>query len=75
MSFYQFQGLKKNWENLQREYQSLPLLIDTVPKMIRKAKLEKGLKELEKDILMMENNPYIYVYSDNEEEQQQPKQK
>lgn len=75
MFFYQFQGLKKNWENLQREYQSLPLLIDTVPKMIRKAKLEKGLKELEKDILMMENNPYIYVYSDNEEEQQQPKQK
>lgn len=68
-------GLKKNWENLQREYQSLPLLIDTVPKMIRKAKLEKGLKELEKDILMMENNPYIYVYSDDEEEQQQPKQK
>lgn len=75
MFFYQFQGLKKNWENLQREYQSLPLLIDTVPKMIRKAKLEKGLKELEKDILMMENNPYIYVYSDDEEEQQQPKQK
>lgn len=57
-------GLKKNWENLQREYQSLPLLIDTVPKMIRKAKLEKALKELEKDILMIENNPYIYVFDD-----------
>ena len=38
--------------------------------MIRKAKLEKGLKELEKDILMMENNPYIYVYSDDDEQQQ-----
>ncbi|KAL9702720.1 hypothetical protein quinque_006238 [Culex quinquefasciatus] len=61
---------RKNWENLQREYQSLPLLIDTVPKMIRKAKLEKGLKELEKDILTIENNPYIYVFDD---EQQQNK--
>ncbi|XP_055626563.1 enkurin-like [Toxorhynchites rutilus septentrionalis] len=60
-------GLKKNWENLQQEYQSLPLLIDTVPKMIRKAKLEKGLKELEKDILTIESNPYIYVYDDEDQ--------
>ncbi|XP_055610110.1 enkurin-like [Uranotaenia lowii] len=57
-------GLKKNWEKLQQEYQSLPLLIDTVPKMMRKAKLEKGLKELEKDILMLENTPVIYVFDD-----------
>ncbi|EDS42486.1 conserved hypothetical protein [Culex quinquefasciatus] len=68
-------GLKKNWENLQREYQSLPLLIDTVPKMIRKAKLEKGLKELEKDILTIENNPYIYVFDDEQQQQQQQQNK
>ncbi|XP_058832976.1 enkurin [Topomyia yanbarensis] len=63
-------GLKANWENLQREYQSLPLLIDTVPKMIRKAKLEKSMKELEKDILKVESTPYIYVYDDEKQPQQ-----
>ncbi|XP_053686786.1 enkurin [Sabethes cyaneus] len=57
-------GLKQNWENLQKEYQSLPLLIDTVPKMIRKAKLEKNLKELEKDILRVESCPYIFVHDE-----------
>uniref|UniRef100_A0A182QMK2 Enkurin domain-containing protein n=1 Tax=Anopheles farauti TaxID=69004 RepID=A0A182QMK2_9DIPT len=57
-------GLKQNWEKLQQEYQSLPLLTDTVPKMIRKAKLENNLKQLEKDILTIENNPYIYIYDE-----------
>ncbi|XP_058460406.1 enkurin [Malaya genurostris] len=63
-------GLKSNWEILQQEYQSLPLLIDTVPKMIRKAKLEKNLKELEKDILKVENTPIIYIYEDEDQHQQ-----
>lgn len=62
------QGLKKNWEKLQQEYQSLPLLTDTVPKMIRKAKLENNLKQLEKDILTIENNPYIYLYDDDQKD-------
>ncbi|XP_040157326.1 enkurin [Anopheles arabiensis] len=61
-------GLKKNWEKLQQEYQSLPLLTDTVPKMIRKAKLENNLKQLEKDILTIENNPYIYLYDDDQKD-------
>ncbi|XP_058124073.1 enkurin [Anopheles ziemanni] len=61
-------GLKQNWEKLQQEYQSLPLLTDTVPKMIRKAKLESTLKRLEKDILTIENNPYIYIYDDDHKE-------
>ncbi|XP_052861408.1 enkurin [Anopheles cruzii] len=61
-------GLKQNWEKLQQEYQSLPLLTDTVPKMIRKAKLENNLKQLEKDILTIENNLYIYIYDEEQKD-------
>jgi hypothetical protein len=68
----QFQGLKENWEKLQREYQSLPLLTDTVPKMMRKAKLENSLKSLEKDILLIENNPHIFI-ADQSTKVEQPK--
>lgn len=60
------QGLKHNWEELQKVYQGLPVLTDTIPKMIRKTKLENDLKQLEKDILLVENLPYIYVYNSNE---------
>lgn len=40
-------------------------MIDTIPKMIRKTKLENTLKDLERDIMLMENNPYIYIYDEN----------
>lgn len=36
--------------------------------MIRKAKLENNLKQLEKDILTIENNPYIYLYDDDQKD-------
>lgn len=49
-------GLKNNWQKLQEEYQKMPLLIDSVPKMIRKTKLENNLKSLEKDICLLNTN-------------------
>lgn len=39
-------------------------MIDTIPKMLRKTKLENKLKALERDILNIENNPYIYIYDE-----------
>ncbi|XP_060535785.1 enkurin [Cylas formicarius] len=59
-------GLKQNWEELQKQYQGLPILTDTIPKKIRKSKLEADLKQLEKDIVLVERHPYIYVYNDSE---------
>lgn len=61
-----FQGLKENWEALQKQYQGLPILTDTIPKKNHKSKIEADLKQLEKDIVLIERHPYIYVYEDNE---------
>ncbi|RZF49058.1 hypothetical protein LSTR_LSTR012123 [Laodelphax striatellus] len=55
------EGLKKNWEELQKEFQLLPMVTDTVPKIKRKSQLEKKLKDLEKDIDLLERNPIIYI--------------
>ncbi|XP_017777019.1 PREDICTED: enkurin [Nicrophorus vespilloides] len=57
-------GLKQNWEELQRIYQGLPILTDTIPKKQRKSRIESDLKQLEKDIVLIERHPYIYVYDD-----------
>lgn len=59
------EGLKYNWELQQKEYQKMPLLIDTVPKMIRKTKLENNLKSLERDICLLNSNQNcIYILPD-----------
>lgn len=62
---YHDQGLKNNWHELQREYQSLPILTDTVKKQTRKMELEAKLRQLEQDILLVDSNPFIYVYHSN----------
>ncbi|XP_069683539.1 enkurin [Periplaneta americana] len=54
-------GLKHNWEEVQKAYQLLPILTDTLPKKKHKAKLEEELKQLEHDIRMLERHPHIYV--------------
>lgn len=59
-------GLKQNWEELQSQYQGLPILTDTIPKIQRKSKMEADLKQLEKDIVTIERHPYIYVYQDDD---------
>ncbi|XP_023310057.1 enkurin [Anoplophora glabripennis] len=58
-------GLKQNWEELQKQYQGLPILTDTIPKMVRKDRIESNLKQIEKDIQLVERHPYIYVYDDD----------
>ncbi|XP_066156722.1 enkurin [Euwallacea fornicatus] len=65
-NIYGFQGLKKNWEELQKQYQRLPILTDTIPKKIKKSKLEAELKQIEKDVALIEKHPCIYVYDDLE---------
>lgn len=58
-------GLQKNWDGLQEEYKRMPLLIDTVPKMIRKTKLENNLKSLERDICLLNSSANkIYIVQD-----------
>ncbi|XP_008543367.1 enkurin isoform X2 [Microplitis demolitor] len=61
-------GMKKRWEEMMKQFQSLPFLTDTPPKAKRKAKMEQDLKQLEKDIDMIERHPHIYVYDDNNDD-------
>lgn len=56
------EGLQHNWDIMQKEYQKMPLLIDTVPKMLRKTKLENNLKSLERDICLLNSSSNcIYI--------------
>jgi len=54
-------GLKHNWEELHHQYQSLSVVIDTVPKKHKKEWLESEMKQLEKDIEIMEKHTCIYI--------------
>jgi hypothetical protein len=49
-------GLQHNWNLLQMEYQKLPLLTDTYPKMLRKTKLENSLRQYERDIVLLNSH-------------------
>lgn len=54
-------GLKANWEDLYHQYQGLSVVIDTLPKKHRKERLESEMKQLERDIQMMEKHPTVYI--------------
>ncbi|KAI8115583.1 hypothetical protein FF38_02679 [Lucilia cuprina] len=54
-------GLKTNFAELFKTYQSLSLYTDTVAKKLHKSKIENDLRQLEQDIYVMEQNPEIYV--------------
>lgn len=58
---YHLQGLKKNWEEVHKEFQSLSVFIDSIPKKIRKQKLEEEMKQLEHDISVIEKHKIIYI--------------
>ncbi|CAL1687858.1 unnamed protein product [Lasius platythorax] len=58
-------GMKKKWEEAMRQFQGLPFLADTLPKAQKKAKMERELQQLEKDIAIIEQHPHIYVYDNN----------
>ncbi|NXH14563.1 ENKUR protein, partial [Bucco capensis] len=55
------QGLKKKWEELYREFQCLPIEIDTISKKLYKEKLELQMKQLEHDIDSIEKHKLIYI--------------
>lgn len=55
------EGLKKNWEESNVRYQGLSVITDTAPKKKRKQKIEAEMKQLERDIDMIESHKYIYV--------------
>lgn len=63
-------GLRHNWNDLQKKYQGLSIITDTLSKKMRKLTIESQLKQLEKDILLIEQNPHIYVYTDENHTQQ-----
>lgn len=54
-------GLKKSWDEIHHEYQLLSVVIDTIPKRQRKEKLEYEMKQLEKDIELLEKHQQIYI--------------
>ncbi|KOB78188.1 Uncharacterized protein OBRU01_02830, partial [Operophtera brumata] len=54
--------LKRNWQLMQKAFLQLPMMTDTIPKILRKSKMEQELRQLEKDIALVESNPYIYIY-------------
>lgn len=55
------QGLKNNWEEVHKEFQSLSVFIDSLPKRIRKQRLEEEMKQLEHDIGVIEKHKIIYI--------------
>jgi len=54
-------GLKHNWDELHHAYQSLSVVTDTIPKKIKKERLESEMKALEKDIQLLERHDLIYI--------------
>ena len=58
---YLFQGLKKNWEELHHQYQGLSVVTDTAPKKNRKERMEAEMKQLERDIEMIEKHDAIFI--------------
>lgn len=55
------EGLKKNWDELHHEYQGLSVMIDTPPKKIHKERLETQMRQLERDIELIERHKIIYI--------------
>lgn len=55
------EGLKKNWEELHHQYQGLSVVTDTVAKKARKERMEAEMKQLERDIEMIEQHRVIYI--------------
>lgn len=65
MHCFEKQDMKKKWDEVMQQYRTLPFLTDTLPKAQRKAKLERALNQLEKDIESVEQHQNIYVYDDD----------
>lgn len=55
------QGLRRTWDQLHREYQALPLILDTMSQKARKEHLESKMMLLENDISLIERFKNIYL--------------
>lgn len=56
-----FQGLRRNWSELHHTYQGLSLLTDTLPKKLRRERIEQQLDEIERFIDLLEKHPVIMI--------------
>jgi hypothetical protein len=54
-------SLKKQWEDVHYEYQTLSVIIDTIPKRQYKESLEYQTKLLEKDLDLLKKHQVIYI--------------
>ncbi|XP_068094688.1 enkurin [Hyperolius riggenbachi] len=55
------EGLRKNWDELHHEYQGLSVVIDTPLKKAHKERLEAEMRQLERDIDVIERHKMIYI--------------
>ncbi|KAM6900673.1 enkurin [Xenentodon cancila] len=55
------EGLKKRWDTLNHEYQSLSFTISTLSKKAYKQQLEEAMKQLENDIDLFQRHKTIYI--------------
>uniref|UniRef100_A0A670ZJY2 Enkurin domain-containing protein n=1 Tax=Pseudonaja textilis TaxID=8673 RepID=A0A670ZJY2_PSETE len=60
-------GLKTNWEDLNKDFQSLSVEMTTIPQRLRKEKLELEMKQLEDDIGALEKRRFIYIAEFNKD--------
>uniref|UniRef100_UPI00358E6CAE enkurin isoform X1 n=2 Tax=Myxine glutinosa TaxID=7769 RepID=UPI00358E6CAE len=61
---HMLKGLKQNRDKLYQQFILLPLVIDTVSQRNHKTRLEQELSRLERDIMLIERNPVIYIKRD-----------
>jgi len=54
-------GLKQNWDELHPQYQSLSVVTDTIPKRMKKERIENEMKAIEKDIDLLSRHQLIYI--------------
>ena len=54
-------GLKKNWEAVHHDYQGMSVVTDTIMKKNIKERLEMMMKQLERDIEIIEKHKTIYI--------------
>lgn len=54
-------GLKSNWDEIHHLYQGLSVVTDTAPKKNRKERMEAEMKQLERDIELVEKHRIIYI--------------
>lgn len=54
-------ALKKNWEELHHKYQGLSVVTDTPSKKAHKERMEAEMKQLERDIELVDRHKIIYI--------------